>query len=149
MRETIVKALREAQKAQDKERVSTLRMMSAAIQDRDIANRGSGKDAAGDDEILQILTKMVKQREESAKAYDEGGRAELAAKERAEIALIRDFLPKQMDEAETRAAIAGAVAETGAGSIRDMGKVMALLKERYTGQLDFSKASGIIKELLG
>jgi len=149
MRDTITKALREAQKAQDKPRTSTLRMVAAAIQDRDIANRGVGKDAAGDDEILQILTKLVKQREESAKAYDDGGRAELAAKERSEIEVIREFLPQQMDEAATREAIAGAIAETGAASVKDMGKVMAILKERYTGQIDFSKASGVIKQLLG
>jgi uncharacterized protein YqeY len=139
MRETITKALREAQKAQDKERTSTLRMINAAIQDRDIANRGAGKDAASSE---------VKQREESAKAYEEGGRAELAAKERAEIAIIREYLPQQMDEAQTRDAIAKAVAETGAASVKDMGKVMAYLKERYTGQLDFGKASGLIKEML-
>lgn len=148
MRETITKALREAQKAQDKERMSTLRMINAAIQDRDIANRGAGKDAASSEEILQILTKLVKQREESAKAYEEGGRAELAAKERAEIAIIREYLPQQMDEAQTRDAIGKAVAETGAASVKDMGKVMAYLKERYTGQLDFGKASGLIKEML-
>lgn len=148
MRETITKALRDAQKSQDRERTSTLRMVNAAIQDRDIANRGTGKDAAGNDEVLQILTKLVKQREESVKAYEEGGRAELAAKERSEIAIIREFLPRQMDEAETRKVIADAVAETGAASIKDMGKVMAILKERYTGQIDFSKASGIIKEAL-
>lgn len=148
MRETITKALREAQKAQDKERTSTLRMINAAIQDRDIANRGAGKDAASSEEILQILTKLVKQREDSAKAYEEGGRAELAAKERAEIAIIREYLPQQMDEAQTREAIAKAVAETGAASVKDMGKVMAYLKERYTGQLDFGKASGLIKEML-
>lgn len=148
MRETITKALREAQKAQDKERTSTLRMINAAIQDRDIANRGAGKDAASSEEILQILTKLVKQREESAKAYEEGGRAELAAKERAEIAIIREYLPQQMDEAQTRDAIGKAVAETGAASVKDMGKVMAYLKERYTGQLDFGKASGLIKEML-
>lgn len=149
MRETITKALREAQKAQDKERMSTLRMINAAIQDRDIANRGAGKDAASNEEILQILTKLVKQREDSAKAYEEGGRAELAAKERAEIAIIREYLPQQMDEAQTREAIAKAVAETGAASVKDMGKVMAYLKERHTGQLDFGKASGLIKEMLG
>ena len=148
MRETITKALREAQKAQDKERTLTLRMINAAIQDRDIANRGAGKDAASSEEILQILTKLVKQREESAKAYEEGGRAELAAKERAEIAIIREYLPQQMDEAQTRDAIGKAVAETGAASVKDMGKVMACLKERYTGQLDFGKASGLIKEML-
>src|SRR5690606_33429790 len=112
----------------------------AAIQDRDIANRGAGTGPASDDDVLQILTKMVKQREESAKAYEDGGRPELAAKERVEIALIREFLPQQMDEAETRAAIAQAVSDAGATSIKDMGKVMGLLKERHTGSLDFGRA---------
>ena len=149
MRETIGTALKAAQKAQDKERTSTLRMINAAIQDRDIANRGAGKGAASDDDVLQILTKMVKQREESAKAYEDGGRPELAAKERVEIALIREFLPQQMDEAETRAAIAQAIADAGASSIKDMGKVMGLLKERHTGSLDFGKAGPLVKEMLG
>ena len=149
MRETSGPALKAAQKAQDKERTSTLRMINAAIQDRDIANRGAGKGAATDDDVLQILTKMVKQREESAKAYEDGGRPELAAKERVEIALIREFLPQQMDESETRAAISQAIADAGAASIKDMGKVMALLKERHTGSLDFGKAGPLVKEMLG
>lgn len=149
MRETIAAALKEAQKARDKDRVSTLRMASAAIQDRDIANRGAGKAPAGNDEIVQILTKMVKQREESAKAYDDGGRPELAAKERAEIGIIRAFLPKQMDDAETRAAIARAIADAGAASVKDMGKVMGLLKERHAGSLDFGRAGAVVKEMLG
>lgn len=148
MRDQVSGALKDAQKSQDRQRVSTLRLINAAIQDRDIANRGAGKGAAGDDEILQILTKMVKQREESAKAFEDGGRPELAAKERAEIEIVREFLPSQMGEEETRAAIAQAVSESGAESMRDMGKVMAILKERYTGRLDFSRASGLIKELL-
>lgn len=149
MREQVSRALRNAQKSQDRQRVSALRLINAAIQDRDIANRGSGKDAAGDDEILQILTRMVKQREESAKAFDEGGRPELAAKERAEIDIVREFLPARMSEEDTRAAVARAVSESGAESMRDMGKVMAILKERHTGSLDFSRASGLIKEILG
>lgn len=149
MRETITRALREAQKAQDKARISTLRLVNAAIQDRDIANRGAGKAAAGEDELLQILTKMVKQREESAKAFEDGGRPELAQKERGEIAIIREFLPSQLDEAGAREAVAQAIAETGAASVKDMGKVMAVLKERHTGRLDFSKASAVVKELLG
>ena len=114
MRAKIAEALKSAQKAQDKELVSTLRLISAAIQDRDIANRGTGKEAASDDEILQILTKMVKQREESAKAFEDGNRPELAAKERAEIAIIHDFLPSQMDEAEMRKAIGETISEIGA-----------------------------------
>lgn len=149
MREAVASALKEAQKSQQKERVSTLRLINAAIQDRDIANRGAGKGPADKDEVLQILTKMVKQRDESAKAFDDGGRPELAAKERSEIEILREFLPSQLGDDETRAAIAGAIAETGAESVKDMGKVMAVLKAKYTGQIDFSKASGVIKELLG
>lgn len=149
MRETVTNALKDAMRNKDKERLSTLRMVNAAFQDRDIANRGVGKGAADNDELLQILTKMVKQREESAKAYTDGGRPELADKERAEIEILREFLPVQMSEDEARAAIAAAVKEVGAESVKDMGKVMAELKARYTGQMDFSKASGIIKQLLG
>lgn len=149
MRETVTNALKDAMRNKDKERLSTLRMVNAAFQDRDIANRGSGKGAADNDELLQILTKMVKQREESAKAFVDGGRPELADKERAEIEVLREFLPAQMSEDEARAAIAVAVKEVGAESVKDMGKVMAELKARYTGQMDFSKASGIIKQLLG
>ncbi|SFI72557.1 GatB/YqeY domain-containing protein [Aerobium aerolatum] len=149
MRETVTNALKDAMRNKDKDRLSTLRMVNAAFQDRDIANRGVGKGAADSDELLQILTKMVKQREESAKAYTDGGRPELADKERAEIEILREFLPVQMSEDEARAAIAAAVKEVGAESVKDMGKVMAELKARYTGQMDFSKASGIIKQLLG
>lgn len=149
MRETVTNALKDAMRNKDKERLSTLRMVNAAFQDRDIANRGVGKGAADNDELLQILTKMVKQREESAKAYTDGGRPELADKERAEIEILREFLPVQMSEDEARAAIAAAVKEVGAESVKDMGKVMTELKARYTGQMDFSKASGIIKQLLG
>lgn len=148
MRAKIAEALKSAQKAQDKELVSTLRMVSAAIQDRDILNRGTGKEAAGDDEILQILTKMVKQRQESAKAFEDGNRPELAAKENAEIAIIGNFLPSQMDEAETQAAIEATISETGASGLRDMGKVMNALKEKYPGQMDFGRASGIVKSRL-
>lgn len=149
MRETVTNALKDAMRNKDKDRLSTLRMVNAAFQDRDIANRGVGKGAADNDELLQILTKMVKQREESAKAYTDGGRPELADKERAEIEILREFLPAQMSEDDARAAIAAAVKDVGAESVKDMGKVMAELKARYTGQMDFSKASGIIKQLLG
>jgi uncharacterized protein YqeY len=148
MRDRLMEDVKAAMKAGDRPRLSTLRLIQAAIKDRDIANRGAGKDAASDDEILQLLAKMVKQREESAKAFEDGGRAELAATERAEIAVIRDFMPKQMDQAETEAAIRVVVAETGAAGIKDMGKVMAALRERYAGQMDFGKASGTVKALL-
>ncbi len=149
MRETVANALKDAMRSKNKERLSTLRMVSAAFQDRDIANRGVGKEPADKDEMLQILTKMVKQREESAKAFDDGHRPELAAKERAEIEVLREFLPSQLSDDDTRAVIAAAIKDVGAESVKDMGKVMAELKAKYTGQLDFSKASGVIKQLLG
>lgn len=149
MREKVTEEVKAAMKAGDKPRLTTLRLIQSAIKDRDIANRGTGKDAASDDEILQILAKMVKQREESAKAFEDGGRPELAANERAEIAIIRDFMPKQMDAAETEAAIRTVIAETGAADVKDMGKVMAALREKFAGQMDFGKASGLVKGLLG
>jgi uncharacterized protein len=148
MREKITDALKTALKSGDKERSGTLRLVNAAIQDRDIANRGAGKAAASDDEVMQILAKMVKQREESAKAFDDGNRPELAAKERAEIEVIRGFLPAQMDDAATRQAIKDVIRETGASGVRDMGRVMATLREKYVGQMDFGKASGLVKSML-
>lgn len=149
MRENIAEEVKNAMKARDAERLPTLRLIQSAIKDRDIANRGLGKEAASNDEILQILAKMVKQREESAKAFEDGGRPELAAKERAEIAILRDFQPQQMDDAGVEAVAREAIAATGAASPKDMGKVMAALKEKYTGQMDFSKASAVVKGLLG
>lgn len=148
MRDEISAALKEALKSGDRKRVSTLRMMQAAIQERDIQNRGLGKPAAGADEITGLLTKMVKSREESAKAFADGGRPELAQGEREEIAVIRGFLPEPLSEAETEAAIRAAIADAGATSPKDMGKVIALLKERHAGRLDFGSASGAIKEML-
>jgi uncharacterized protein YqeY len=148
MREKITDALKTALKSGDRERSGTLRLVNAAIQDRDIANRGAGKPAATDDEVMQILAKMVKQREESAKAFDDGNRPELAAKERAEIEIIRGFLPEQMDDAAMQQAIRDAIAETGAASVKDMGRVMAALREKYVGQMDFGKASGLVKAAL-
>ena len=148
MRDKITDALKTALKSGDRERSGTLRLVNAAIQDRDIANRGTGKPAATDDEVMQILAKMVKQREESAKAFDDGNRPELAAKERSEIEIIRGFLPTQMDDAATRQAIRDVIAETGAAGVRDMGRVMAALREKYVGQMDFGKASGVVKSLL-
>ncbi|PLP58102.1 glutamyl-tRNA amidotransferase [Mesorhizobium loti] len=149
MREKVTEEVKAAMKAGDKPRLTTLRLIQSAIKDRDIANRGNAKEAASDDEILQILAKMVKQREESAKAFEDGGRPELAANERAEIAIVRDFMPKQMDVAETEAAIRDVIAETGAAGVKDMGKVMAALREKFAGQMDFGKASGLVKGLLG
>ncbi|MBA3446503.1 MAG: GatB/YqeY domain-containing protein [Pseudaminobacter sp.] len=148
MREIIAQALKTSLKAQDKRRTSTLRLINAAIQDRDIANRGTGKDPVSDDEIMQILAKMVKQREESAKAFEEGNRLELAAQERDEIVIIRDFLPRQLGEDDVKRACKQVVDEVGADGLRDMGRCMNALKEKFPGKMDFGKASGIVKGLL-
>jgi uncharacterized protein YqeY len=148
MRDAIAQQLKSALKSGDKSRVSTLRMVQAAIKDRDIANRGLAKDPAGDDDVLQILTRMVKQRQESARAFEDGGRPELAAQERSEIAILEEFLPSRMDEGEARAAIAETIAALGAAGPRDMGRVMSALKEKFAGRMDFSSASGIVKEML-
>jgi len=149
MRETITAALKLATKAQDKRRLSTLRLVSAAIKDRDIAARTAGKGEATDAELLELFAEMIKQREESEKIYRDAGRAELAQQEAEEIAIIREFLPKQLSEADTQKAIAEAIAEAGATSVKDMGKVMAALKTRYAGQIDFAKASALVKAKLG
>jgi uncharacterized protein YqeY len=149
MRETITAALKTAIKAQDKRRISTLRLVSAAIKDRDIAVRTAGKGEATDAELLELFAKMIKQREESEKIYRDAGRAELAQQEAEEIAIIREFLPKQLSDADTQKAIADAIAEAGAMSVKDMGKVMAALKARYAGQMDFAKASALVKAKLG
>ncbi|MBB2675149.1 UNVERIFIED_ORG: hypothetical protein GGE44_004742 [Rhizobium esperanzae] len=148
LRDQLATQLKEAMKAKDSERLSTVRLIQAAIKDRDIANRGAGKEQASNDEILQILAKMVKQRDESAKIYEENSRPELAAKERAEITVIQDFMPKQLSDSEVRTNVSAIIAETGAAGAKDMGKVMAALKERYAGQMDFAKASATVKELL-
>lgn len=148
MREIIAEALKNALKSQDKRRTSTLRLIQAAIQDRDIANRGAGKDPVTGEEVMLILAKMVKQREESARAFEEGQRLELAAQERDEIAIIRDFLPKQLGDEDVKAACQKIIAETGAEGLRDMGRCMSALKEQYAGKMDFSKASGVVKTML-
>ncbi|MCO5730364.1 GatB/YqeY domain-containing protein [Rhizobium sp. SSA_523] len=148
MRDKLSNAMKDAMKAKEARRLSTVRLIQTAIKDRDIANRGTGKDPVSDDEILQILQKMIKQREESAKIYLEGGRAELADQEQAEIEVIRDFLPEQLSDEKVRQIIAGIIQETDAQGLRDMGKCIALLKERYAGQMDFAKASGIVKDML-
>ena len=142
-------AMKEAMKAKDAKRLATVRLILAALKDRDIAARSeTSRDLLGDDEILTLLAKMIKQREESAETYDKGNRPELAANERDEIVIIREFMPKQMDDAEAKAAAKAVIAEMGAASMKDMGKVMATLKERYAGQMDFAKASGLVKGLL-
>ncbi|MBS7535885.1 GatB/YqeY domain-containing protein [Ancylobacter sonchi] len=148
LREKINTALKESMKAGDKLRLGTLRLINAAIKDRDIEARGQGKDPLSDDELLGLLTKMVKQREESAKVYEEAGRVDLATQEREEIKVILSFLPTQMSEAESQAAIAEVIAEIDAHGLKDMGRTMAALKERYTGVMDFGKASGAVKALL-
>lgn len=148
LRDTINDALKTAMKAKDARRVSTLRLVQAALKDRDIANRGVGKPETTDDELLQILAKMVKQREESAKVYEDAGRPELATHEREEIAIIADFQPEQFSEARVKDVVAAAIADAQAAGPKDMGKVMAILKERHAGQMDFAKASGVLKNLL-
>ncbi len=148
MRETITAALKHATKAQDKRRISTLRLVSAAIKDRDIAARTAGKGEATDAELLELLAKMIKQREESEKIYADAGRAELAKQESEEIAIIREFLPNQLSDREMAGAVEAAIAKTGATSVKDMGKVMAELKSGYAGQMDFAKASAAVKAKL-
>jgi hypothetical protein len=148
LRDDINNALKTAMKAQDARRVSTLRMVNATIKNADIEARTSGK-ALGDDELNALLAKMIKQRQESVELYDKGGRADLAGAEREEIAIIASFMPQQMSDDEIKAAIAAAVQETGAASMKDMGKVMAALKQRYTGKMDFAKAGGLVKGQLG
>ncbi|SDA19425.1 hypothetical protein SAMN02799622_02244 [Methylobacterium sp. UNC378MF] len=148
LRARLTTEMKEAMKAGDKDRLATVRMIQAALKDRDIEARGNGKDPISDDEILSLLQKMIKQRTESANVYEQGGRPELAANERAEIAIIESFLPQQMDEAETQAAIDAAIAETGAAGPKDMGKVIAALKGAYAGRMDFGKASGLVKAAL-
>jgi len=150
MRERINAALKQAMKDKDKTRLSTLRLINAAIKDKDIAARGKSETGlVSDDEILRILGRMVKQRRESARAYEEGGRLELAEQERAEIGVIEEFLPRQLSESEVDDAIEAAIASVGASSIRDMGRVMGELKSKYAGQMDFAKVGSILKERLG
>ncbi|WP_349036309.1 GatB/YqeY domain-containing protein [Pseudotabrizicola sp. 4114] len=149
LRERLQISLKEAMKAKEVDRLSTLRLINAAIKDREIAVRGEGGEVeVGESDILAILGKMVKQRQESARAYEEGGRLELAEKELAEVKVIEEFLPRQLSAAEVEAAIVAAVAEVGADSIRDMGKVMAVLKGQYTGQMDFGAVGPMVKARL-
>jgi hypothetical protein len=147
LRERFSADLKDAIKAKDAHRVSTLRLIMAAIKDRDIAARSEdGAEGVPDAEILAILGKMIKQRQESAKAYEEGGRLDLADQERAECKIIKGYLPRQMSDDEVRQAISQAIADTGAASIRDMGKVMAELKARHPGKMDFARASAAVKD---
>ena len=149
LRERINDSVKDAMKAKDSKRLGTLRLINAAIKDRDIAARtADNRDLSSDDDVLGLFAKMIKQREDSITAYEAGNRPELAQNEKDEIAVIREFMPKQMSAEEAQAAITHVIGEVGATSIKDMGKVMNALKERYAGQMDFGKASGAVKTLL-
>ena len=151
LREQITADMKEAMKAGDKRRTGTLRLMNAAIKDKDINSRSEGHDSAltNDQGIMEQFIKMVKQRQDSIAAFDQGGRPELAAAEHEEMAIIQLYMPKQMNDDEAKAAVAGVIAAVGATSIKDMGKVMAELKAKYAGQMDMAKVGGIVKALLG
>ena len=148
LRDQINNALKDAMKSGEKLKLSTLRLVNAAIKNADIEARGGGKDPLDDAAVLSLLQKLIKQRQESAVLYEKGGRGELAASELAEIKVIEGFLPKQMSETEVEAAIKAAIAETGAASVKDMGKVIGVLRGKYAGQMDFGKASGLVKAAL-
>ncbi len=148
LRDQLAEKILTAQKAQERKLLSTLRLIHAAIVDKDIALRGKGKDKADDEEVLDILSKMVKQREESSRLYTEGGRQELADQELEEIDIIKEFLPEQLSDDQVKEIVAQVITETGANSLRDMGKVMGVLKERYRGQLDMGVAGAMIKAAL-
>jgi uncharacterized protein YqeY len=148
LRDDINNALKEAMKSREERRVSTLRMVNAAIKDRDIEARGQGKGPLSDDELLALFQKLIKSRQDSVEMYRKGGRADLVAQEEEEIAIIASYLPKQMSEDEMKAAIAAAIKDTGAASMKDMGKVIGALRGKYAGQMDFGKASGLVKGML-
>ena len=148
LRDSINSNLKDAMKAGDKPRVATLRLVNAAIKNADIEARGSGKEALADDALLGLLQKMIKQRQESAELYDKGGRPELATQEREEIEIISSYLPKQMSDLEAGSVIQSLVHEINAQGLKDMGRTMAALKERFAGTMDFSKASAMVKKLL-
>ncbi len=150
LRERINEELKAAMKAQDKRRMATLRLITAAFKDRDIQSRGEGKaDSPSEADLQAILAKMIKQRRESAEVYDKGGRPDLAAAEREEIAIIEEFLPRQLSDEEVEQAVAEVIAETGAEGLKDMGRVMGALKAKYAGQMDMARASKLVKERLG
>ena len=148
LRDNINNAVKDAMRSQDKLTLSALRLCNAAFKNADIEARGAGKPQLSDDELLGVLQKMIKQRQESVELYEKGGRKELADQERGEIAVISGFLPKQLSDDEMKAAIASAINETGASSMKDMGKVIGALKAKYAGQMDFGKASGLVKNAL-
>ncbi len=148
LRDNINNALKDAMKARDERRVSTLRLMNAAIKNADIENRGSAKEPLNEAELMSLFQKMIKQRQESVELYEKGGRAELAKQEREEIEIIGGYLPKQMSDVEAGAAISAIIQEINAQTMKDMGRVMAALRERFAGSMDFGKASAKIKEML-
>jgi uncharacterized protein YqeY len=148
LRDDINNAVKEAMRAKDERKLSTLRMINATLKNSDIEARGQGKPPLSDADILGVLQKMIKQRQESVELYEKGGREELAAQERAEILVISSYLPQQMSESDVKSAIAAAIAETGAAGMKDMGKVIASLRAKYAGQMDFGKASGLVKAAL-
>lgn len=148
LRDDINNAVKEAMKARDERKLSTLRMVNSTIKNADIEARGQGKPPLSDEDLLGLLQKMIKQRQEAVELYDKGGRAELADQERAEIAVIGAYLPQQLTEDEVKAAIAAQIAETGAAGIKDMGKVIGALKAKYAGRMDFARASALVKAAL-
>ena len=148
LRDAINNAVKDAMKAREERKLSTLRMMNSTIKNADIDARGNGKPPLSDDDLLGVFQKMIKQRQELVELYEKGGRAELAAQERDEIAVITAYLPKQMSDDDVKAAIAAAITETAAASMKDMGKVVGALKAKYAGQMDFAKASGLVKAAL-
>src|SRR6201993_4539477 len=148
LRDDINNAVKEAMKAKQERKLSTLRMVNSTIKNADIEARGLGKPPLADGDLLSVLQKMIKQRQEALELYEKGGRPELAAQEREEIAVISAYLPKQMSDDDVKAAIAAAIAETNAAGMKDMGKVIGALKAKYTGRMDFAKASGLVKAAL-
>jgi uncharacterized protein YqeY len=148
LRQRFIETMKGAMKAGDKPRLSAVRLINSAVKDRDIEARGAGKTEASEGEIVALLQKMIKQRQESAALYDKGARPELAAQERAEIVVISSFLPQQLDEGEVAEVIKEAIAATGAASVKDMGKVMAWMRERHAGKIDFSKTGPAVKSAL-
>jgi len=148
LRDDINNALKEAMKARNERAVSTLRMVNSALKNADIEARGAGKPALGDSELLGLLQKMIKQRQEAIELYQKGGRVDLVKQEQEEIAIIAGYLPKQMSEAEMASAIEAAIKESGAAGMKDMGKVIGALRGKYAGQMDFGKASVLVKAKL-
>ena len=148
LREKFNEALKDAMRAKDARKVGTLRLINSALKDKDIEARGLGKAPLNDEEVLALLQKMIKQRNDSIEAYEKAGRADLVAQEQEEKAIIEAYLPQQMNLEEVKAAVKAVIASTGAASVKDMGKVMGELKAKFAGKMDFSKANGVVKELL-